>query len=982
MLLCPDVRTSKPDWHNPENVVRKYRGALAAMILLVALGSVWVVAVVGSTVGPTRAPMPRELATQPVTDMNVGPAPTDAVRVPALDRLPTQAHALPPGHSADNGALTSRDATAWPGLNPLLDEWPADPLALPIGGQVLDAVTLKPVSGAAVIAMLGRWPAIATTTVLTDERGRFNMPEPGGHWIAASLQLIASHPDYATTVPYTDLSAVQLARGQQQLRRRVRDPNQNSERYIFNVVGTVEPVAEPRRILVPSLDPDYRWGMAVEDSAARQIPQHAALTDRTGRVLHGAPPGVFRRIATLFLFPRECGERIRGVVRSSGGQPIEGAVVRVCAYNEDTRWQVSTNSAGYYEFPPLAVGACTLVANADGFVPQSQEVDGNVWHSVSPDQPWTVKDARGCDQVLDFDLQPTADSNASLWGTVKDTDGRPVHGALVRYMGWTDDLDMSALTDAAGTFRLPQLVERPLVESIVVTADGFLTTLRPFEREDHALDVVLRRAVTLSVRLVTPPVTLPPGMRAWLHRGDWPVPDGLAGGVNYEDRLEWLIRTNIWAVQAGTEYTLKAGVELPGQGVRLYGEVTITTPPSGELSVDLPLQATPMQAATIRFVTWDTGEPVEGLLFGADLNDAPLGMVRSDRDGLITLPFIAAGSDPSIRLWSADGARLVRADDAPDPAIREPIPVVGRYDTDMLIKGDDLAAALRGDLTVVTIRGTPWQLAVVGADREDEVVAVFRQVGAKSDSVGEQAIEDEDRGTEGETRRFHAVAFGPSRVQVSSRRFEPVEFVVDPADPDSLSRTIQLRLRPSVVGAVRWPGNECPSYHCDDRWFDANARFSTPISPGDDGLQVLEFQTSGTEPRYVEVQPPAGEVAEYDVGLIDLPPVDQLLRIRVLGTDGQPIEGAFATEEWSEQDLADGEQEVEYGLTLGTSGTDGWMEAQSRWIPFRRLLSTGRWTGRLFILAEGYRTLTIEDVDPLDPEWKPGRTIRLESAAK
>ncbi len=168
------------------------------------------------------------------------------------------------------------------------------------------------------------------------------------------------------------------------------------------------------------------------------------------RVIFGFPSGNFepdqdtsRRELALFLYRAwvQPGEEITvsGVVSDSeSGDGVAGASVNVVEQVEGTKASDATDSTGAYELRVVATGgAFSVRASASGYQSQTQGIVLDV------------------DKTVNFSLEPVADSEGVISGTVKDADSdSAVSGATVSVLNFESGSQLSDTTSANGAYEL------------------------------------------------------------------------------------------------------------------------------------------------------------------------------------------------------------------------------------------------------------------------------------------------------------------------------------------------------------------------------------------------------------------------------------------------------------------------------------------------------------------------------------------------
>jgi uncharacterized UPF0146 family protein len=133
---------------------------------------------------------------------------------------------------------------------------------------------------------------------------------------------------------------------------------------------------------------------------------------------------------------------VKGVVKDSDSQPIEGARVVV----DTTNLQAITDSRGYYQLTSVPAGQRTLIASKSGYVSKSKVVNVGAGQTVT----------------VDFKLA-SATSTGTVQGTVWDNNAQPIQDATVAVQG----TELQTTTDSDGQYQITNVPagQRTLIAS-------------------------------------------------------------------------------------------------------------------------------------------------------------------------------------------------------------------------------------------------------------------------------------------------------------------------------------------------------------------------------------------------------------------------------------------------------------------------------------------------------------------------------------
>ncbi|GAA4604641.1 MFS transporter [Actinoallomurus liliacearum] len=140
---------------------------------------------------------------------------------------------------------------------------------------------------------------------------------------------------------------------------------------------------------------------------------------------------------------------IRGFIRSPEGNPVPHAAITLIDVRGRQIGRATARPDGRYEVGTPGSGTYVLIAAAGDHDPQAATL-------VTGDQP------------LDYDL--VLAGNGGLTGTVHDTNGSPIGGAMVVVTDVRGEVVASGVTDAAGGYSFNQVVAGTY--TVAVSADG------------------------------------------------------------------------------------------------------------------------------------------------------------------------------------------------------------------------------------------------------------------------------------------------------------------------------------------------------------------------------------------------------------------------------------------------------------------------------------------------------------------------------
>ena len=201
-----------------------------------------------------------------------------------------------------------------------------------------------------------------------------------------------------------------------------------------------------------------------------------------------------------FVFELEKGTIIGGVVQDTEGQPVAGATVSFSINDDqgqnelgmDVRYEGTTNGQGRW--------TCTTVP-AD-----LAEVYLRVKHPDLAEGRFSVPGEIGLEALRARTAVMVIDQGVSCYGTVVDTEGRPIAGAKLLFgeSRYTDDPEDRTATDEEGYFEFANM--QPLNRSFLVTVEK--TGCAPAMREvfvnevDEAIAFVLEPGHRIAGRVV------------------------------------------------------------------------------------------------------------------------------------------------------------------------------------------------------------------------------------------------------------------------------------------------------------------------------------------------------------------------------------------------------------------------------------------------------------------------------------------------
>lgn len=365
-------------------------------------------------------------------------------------------------------------------------------------GEVAERGSQRPLSGAWVWAV-----ADPARGVLSDGRGRFELAVP----FTPPVRLAAARGGYlpAQTAVASDAAALQLAPAAE-LRGRVEDergrPVDGAQLRLDLADRALPPPAEARwmrsdaagSFRLPGIDPVPTYWLR----ASR--PGHVAARLTVSGLVggHTAPP-------VRVVLPR--GREARGVVLDAAEQPLSGATVRCLpsalaadaegwlTADEALRTAVSGGDGGFL-LTDLASGRVDLNVTAPGFAP--------AWARGVELPP--IEDEAAPIDIGTFVLEP----EAALAGSVVDTDGAPVEGAVITVAEsgtparWPRDGDAppSTSSDAEGSFTVRGLAPGDLVNLHAEHPDYVANDVQATAGDGAEVAIVLAPASRLEGRIV------------------------------------------------------------------------------------------------------------------------------------------------------------------------------------------------------------------------------------------------------------------------------------------------------------------------------------------------------------------------------------------------------------------------------------------------------------------------------------------------
>ena len=133
---------------------------------------------------------------------------------------------------------------------------------------------------------------------------------------------------------------------------------------------------------------------------------------------------------------------VRGTVKDSENQPVQGATVVV----NTTNLKTFTDPHGYYEISNVPAGKWTITASKDGYTPESTAVNVETGQTV----------------IVDFTLTPVT-STGTVRGTVTDNNAQPIQDATVAVQG----TELQTTTDSYGQYQITNVPagQRTLIAS-------------------------------------------------------------------------------------------------------------------------------------------------------------------------------------------------------------------------------------------------------------------------------------------------------------------------------------------------------------------------------------------------------------------------------------------------------------------------------------------------------------------------------------
>lgn len=165
---------------------------------------------------------------------------------------------------------------------------------------------------------------------------------------------------------------------------------------------------------------------------------------------------------------------IRGYIRGSDGRPVPHAAITLIDVRGRQIGRGTSRTDGRYELGTPGSGTYVLIATAGDHDPQAATL-------VTGDKP------------LDFDL--VLAGNGGLTGTVRDTNGSPVAGAMVVVTDIRGEVVASGVTDAEGGYSFNQVVAGTY--TVAVSADGHRPAAVPAEVGGDGASGVTRQDVEL-----------------------------------------------------------------------------------------------------------------------------------------------------------------------------------------------------------------------------------------------------------------------------------------------------------------------------------------------------------------------------------------------------------------------------------------------------------------------------------------------------
>jgi EmrB/QacA subfamily drug resistance transporter len=242
------------------------------------------------------------------------------------------------------------------------------------------------------------------------------------------------------------------------------------------------------RVLDRAGAPVPRAAIALLDTAGSQLDRATTREDggyavraptRGSVVLIGSAPGHQPQVDTLavgsapitldLVLPADAGVLV-GTVRGTGSKAVSGALVVATDQRGTVAGSTTTDRGGGYRMDELAPGRYTVTVRAPGHRPAAE--------------PATVTgDGTRCD----VELRPAA----SVHGTVRSRDGRPLAAARVTLLDAAGDVVAARSTGADGRYRFADLSG----EEYTVIASGYSPVATPValngSRDHEDVDLVL-----------------------------------------------------------------------------------------------------------------------------------------------------------------------------------------------------------------------------------------------------------------------------------------------------------------------------------------------------------------------------------------------------------------------------------------------------------------------------------------------------------
>ncbi len=210
----------------------------------------------------------------------------------------------------------------------------------------------------------------------------------------------------------------------------------------------------------------------------------------------------------------ESGAELSGIVRNEAGEILPGAGVSVFPSGmrgEQIEYMV-TNEKGEYHFEYLPIGSLRLHVSKEDY----QRLQKDVVISVAADESHT--------QDLTLIQRP---DGGSIQGTVVDSAGSPVVGAVVGNQGNSSDDVRTTTTDAKGLFRLDHVFRRYDGHQLTVKAKGYAPQQLRFtpgtKEKPETIAITLKPGHSVSGKVVNE--------KGQPLSGVWIVADVPSGGV-------------------------------------------------------------------------------------------------------------------------------------------------------------------------------------------------------------------------------------------------------------------------------------------------------------------------------------------------------------------------------------------------------------------------------------------------------------------